>query len=150
VREAALKTNPAVVLRDAVIAHKVDTDVIAAKVKQKFAAKEKAKKTALSASTSTKKAAQTNHITIREGGIAAPHFFTCKNRQEHVPFPPLQPLFARLALPTPLPQGVQFLLLGFLPPRSEQATHVNQTNRDASFEILDVAVKSEGYKVHLY
>ena len=54
---AASKTNPAVVLRDAATAYKVDTDAIAAKVKQEFAAKEKAKKTARPASKSAKKAA---------------------------------------------------------------------------------------------
>ncbi|HEY1987589.1 MAG TPA: ParB/RepB/Spo0J family partition protein [Terracidiphilus sp.] len=39
---AASKTNPAVVLRDAAAAYKVDADAIAAKVKQEFAAKVKA------------------------------------------------------------------------------------------------------------
>jgi ParB family chromosome partitioning protein len=41
---AAARTNPAVVLRDAASTYKVDTDAIALKVKQEFAAKEKAKK----------------------------------------------------------------------------------------------------------
>ena len=41
---AAARTNPAVVLRDAAATYKVDTDAIAHKVKQEFAAKEKAKK----------------------------------------------------------------------------------------------------------
>ena len=41
---AATRTNPAVVLRDAAATYKVDTDAIALKVKQEFAAKEKAKK----------------------------------------------------------------------------------------------------------
>lgn len=54
---AASKTNPAVVLRDAAAAYNVDTDAVAAKVKQEFAAKEKAKKTAQTASRSSKKAA---------------------------------------------------------------------------------------------
>ena len=54
---AASKTNPAVVLRDAATAYKVDTDAIAAKVKQEFGAKEKAKKTAQPASKSSPKAA---------------------------------------------------------------------------------------------
>jgi ParB family chromosome partitioning protein len=54
---AASKSNPAIVLRDAAAAYKVDTDVIAAKVKQEFAAKEKAKKTAQPASKPSKKAA---------------------------------------------------------------------------------------------
>lgn len=39
---AASKMNPAIVLRDAATAYKVDTDAIAAKVKQEFAAKAKA------------------------------------------------------------------------------------------------------------
>jgi ParB family transcriptional regulator, chromosome partitioning protein len=39
---AAARTNPASVLRDAASAYKVDTDAIALKVKQEFAAKEKA------------------------------------------------------------------------------------------------------------
>ena len=38
------RTNPAVVLRDAAAIYKVDTNAIALKVKQEFAAKEKAKK----------------------------------------------------------------------------------------------------------
>jgi ParB family transcriptional regulator, chromosome partitioning protein len=41
---AASRGNPANVLKDAASAYKVDTDAIAAKVKQEFAAKEKAKK----------------------------------------------------------------------------------------------------------
>jgi ParB family chromosome partitioning protein len=41
---AAARTNPAVVLRDAAATYKVDTDAIAHKVKQEFAAREKAKK----------------------------------------------------------------------------------------------------------
>ena len=40
---AASRGNSAQVLRDAATAYKVDTDAIAAKVKQEFAAKEKAK-----------------------------------------------------------------------------------------------------------
>ena len=40
---AATRTNPAVVLRDAAATYKVDTDAIALKVKQEFAAKEKAR-----------------------------------------------------------------------------------------------------------
>ena len=42
---AAARTNAAVVLRDAASIYKVDTDAIALKVKQEFAAKAKAKKT---------------------------------------------------------------------------------------------------------
>ena len=54
---AATRGNPAAVLKDAATAYKVDTDAIAAKVKQEFAAKEKAKKTAQPAPKDTKKAA---------------------------------------------------------------------------------------------
>jgi ParB family transcriptional regulator, chromosome partitioning protein len=43
---AASRSNPAKVLRDAASTYKVDTDAIALKVKQEFAAKEKTKKTA--------------------------------------------------------------------------------------------------------
>ena len=43
---AASRTNTATVLRDAASVYKVDTDAITAKVKQEFAAKERAKKTA--------------------------------------------------------------------------------------------------------
>jgi ParB family transcriptional regulator, chromosome partitioning protein len=43
---AASRGNPTTVLKEAATAYKVDTDAIAAKVKQEFAAKEKAKKTA--------------------------------------------------------------------------------------------------------
>ncbi len=43
IRLAASRGNSAQVLRDAATAYKVDTDAIAAKVKQEFAAKEKAK-----------------------------------------------------------------------------------------------------------
>lgn len=42
---AASRTNAATVLRDAASTYKVDTDAIALKVKQEFAAKEKPKKT---------------------------------------------------------------------------------------------------------
>jgi ParB family chromosome partitioning protein len=41
---AATRGNPSTILKDAATAYKVDTDAIAAKVKQEFAAKEKAKK----------------------------------------------------------------------------------------------------------
>lgn len=40
---AAARTNPAVVLREAASTYKVDTDAIALKVKQEFAAKDKAR-----------------------------------------------------------------------------------------------------------
>lgn len=43
IRLAASRGNASHVLRDAATAYKVDTDAIAAKVKQEFAAKEKAK-----------------------------------------------------------------------------------------------------------
>jgi ParB family chromosome partitioning protein len=54
---AAIRGNPATVLKDAASAYKVDTDAIAAKVRQEFAAKEKAKKMPQSAAKSAKKAA---------------------------------------------------------------------------------------------
>jgi ParB family chromosome partitioning protein len=54
---AATRGNPAAVLKDAATAYKVDTDAITAKVKQDFAAKEKAKKAPQPASKATKKAA---------------------------------------------------------------------------------------------
>jgi ParB family transcriptional regulator, chromosome partitioning protein len=54
---AAERTNPATVLRDAASTYKVDTDAIALKVKQEFAAKEKAKKSPQSTSKPAKKAA---------------------------------------------------------------------------------------------
>ena len=54
---AASRTNAATVLRDAASSYKVDTDAIAIKVKQEFAAKEKAKKTAQPAAKAAKKAA---------------------------------------------------------------------------------------------
>ena len=53
----ATRGNPSTILKDAASAYKVDTDAIAAKVKQEFAAKEKAKKTTLPASKAAKKAA---------------------------------------------------------------------------------------------
>ena len=43
---AASRGNAAVILKDAATTYKVDTEAIALKVKQEFAAKEKAKKTA--------------------------------------------------------------------------------------------------------
>jgi hypothetical protein len=46
---AAARTNPAVVLREAASTYKVDTDAIALKVKQEFAAKEKSRKEAKAA-----------------------------------------------------------------------------------------------------
>ena len=42
----ASRGNPSAVLKEAATAHKVDTEAIAAKVRQEFAAKEKAKKAA--------------------------------------------------------------------------------------------------------
>jgi ParB family chromosome partitioning protein len=54
---AASRTNAAAVLRDAASTYKVDTDTIAAKVKQEFAAKDKAKKTPQPAAKAAKTAA---------------------------------------------------------------------------------------------
>jgi ParB family chromosome partitioning protein len=54
---AASRGNPSSVLKDAATAYKVDTDAIAAKVRQEFTAKEKAKKTAQPAVKAAKKAA---------------------------------------------------------------------------------------------
>jgi ParB family chromosome partitioning protein len=54
---AATRGNPAAVLKDAATAYKVDTDAITAKVKQEFAAKEKARKTAQPAPKATRKVA---------------------------------------------------------------------------------------------
>jgi len=54
---AASRGNPSVVLKDAATAYKVDTDAIAAKVRQEFAAKDKAKKTPQPAAKTAKKAA---------------------------------------------------------------------------------------------
>ena len=54
---AASRANPATVLRDAASTYKVDTDAITAKVKQEFAAKERAKKTAPGAEKPAKKTA---------------------------------------------------------------------------------------------
>jgi ParB family chromosome partitioning protein len=54
---AATRGNPAVVLKDAASAYKVDTDAIAAKVKLEFTAKEKARNAAQPATKAAKKAA---------------------------------------------------------------------------------------------
>jgi ParB family chromosome partitioning protein len=54
---AASRTNPATVLRDAAVTYKVNTDAIALKVKQEFAAKEKAKKASTQTAKPSKKAA---------------------------------------------------------------------------------------------
>ena len=54
---AASRSNPATVLRDAASTYKVDTDAIALKVKQEFAAKEKSKKALPSSTKAAKKAA---------------------------------------------------------------------------------------------
>ena len=54
---AASRGNPSSVLKDAATVYKVDTDAIAAKVKQEFAAKEKAKKATQPAAKAAKKAA---------------------------------------------------------------------------------------------
>jgi ParB family chromosome partitioning protein len=54
---AVSRGNPAAVLKEAASAYKVDTDAIAAKVKQEFAAREKAKKTAQPVTKAAKKAA---------------------------------------------------------------------------------------------
>ncbi len=54
---AASRGNPSAVFKDAAVAYKVDTDTIAAKVRQEFTAKEKAKKTAQPATKAAKKVA---------------------------------------------------------------------------------------------
>jgi len=54
---AASRGNPAALLKEAANAYKVDTDAIAAKVRQEFAAKDKDKKMAQPAAKSAKSAA---------------------------------------------------------------------------------------------
>ena len=54
---ASLRGNPAAILKEAATAYKVDTEAIAAKVKQEFAVKDKAKKAAQPAAKVAKKAA---------------------------------------------------------------------------------------------
>ena len=54
---ASSRGNPTAILKDAATAYKVDTEAIAAKVKQEFAVKEKAKKAAQPAAKVAKKAA---------------------------------------------------------------------------------------------
>jgi ParB family chromosome partitioning protein len=54
---AASRGNPSSVLKDAANVYKVDTDTIAAKVRQEFAAKEKAKKSTQPAVKAGKRAA---------------------------------------------------------------------------------------------
>ncbi|MBW4028089.1 MAG: chromosome partitioning protein ParB, partial [Acidobacteria bacterium] len=54
---ASSRGNPTAILQDAATAYKVDTDAIAAKVRQEFTAKEKARKTPQAATKPTKKAA---------------------------------------------------------------------------------------------
>jgi ParB family chromosome partitioning protein len=54
---AATRGNPSSVLKEAASAYKVDTDAIASKVKQEFAAKEKAKKAPQPTTKVAKKAA---------------------------------------------------------------------------------------------
>jgi ParB family transcriptional regulator, chromosome partitioning protein len=54
---AASRGNPSAVLRDAATAYKVDTEAISAKIKQEFAAKEKAKRDAQPVTKTTKKVA---------------------------------------------------------------------------------------------
>ena len=70
--------NPAAVLKEAATAYKVDTDAIATKVKQEFAAKEKAKKAAQPAP----KACQESSLALRlyRGTAAAVPRFVPKNR----------------------------------------------------------------------
>ncbi|WP_260740643.1 hypothetical protein [Tunturiibacter lichenicola] len=52
---AATRGNPSTILKDAATAYKVDTDPIAAKVKQEFVAKEKAKETTRTATRAMRK-----------------------------------------------------------------------------------------------
>ena len=54
---AASRGNPTTVLKEAATAYKVDTDAIAAKVRQEVATKEKAKKAPLPATKTAKRAA---------------------------------------------------------------------------------------------
>jgi ParB family chromosome partitioning protein len=54
---AASRGNPSTVLKEAATVYKVDTEAIATKVKQEFAAKEKAKKASQPTAKAAKKAA---------------------------------------------------------------------------------------------
>jgi ParB family chromosome partitioning protein len=54
---ASSRANPTALLKEAATAYKVDTEAIAAKVKQEFAVKDKAKKAAQPAAKVAKKAA---------------------------------------------------------------------------------------------
>jgi hypothetical protein len=91
---AAARTNPASVLRDAANRSKVDTDAIALKVKQEFAAKEKAKRATQPAAKAAKKAAS---LSTPKGGTCRPLFSSCPKiaQGETLPVSPCTPHPAR-------------------------------------------------------
>ena len=79
---AASRSNPATILRDAASMYKVDTDAITLKVKQEFAAKEKAKKTPPTDQPRLQESGLANHA--QRGGISPPlHFAAQKSRREN-------------------------------------------------------------------
>jgi len=76
----ASRSNPATILRDAASTYKVNTDAIVLKVKQEFAAKEKAKKTSQPTAKTAKKAACFHDADIAPGGTTLAE--TLKNLHE--------------------------------------------------------------------
>jgi hypothetical protein len=107
---AASRSNPATILRDAASMYKVDTDAITLKVKQEFAAKEKAKKDPAIHYQGCEESGLANDAQ-RGGSLAAPLFAAQKSRRENpcwfLPAPSSRcrpPLAGRAA-------GVEFLLL---------------------------------------
>jgi hypothetical protein len=69
---AATRGNPAVVLKDAATAYKVNTNAIAAKVKQEFTAKDKARKTAQSTPKAAKREESCVVIPLLRDGSSSP------------------------------------------------------------------------------
>jgi ParB family chromosome partitioning protein len=53
--------NPTIILKEAAASYRVDTDAIATKVRQEFAAKEKAKKATQPTSSAQRKQPRANH-----------------------------------------------------------------------------------------
>ena len=114
---AATRGNPATILEDAASAYKVDTDAIAAKVKQEFTAKEKSKKTTQPA---TKAAKKSGLATIHRGtAVRCPSlFYSLKSRREN-PCRFLPATLIRLLRPrSPAARQESSVLLLHLPPVS--------------------------------
>jgi hypothetical protein len=105
----AARPNGTGIQREAATLYKVDTEAITAKVKQEFAAREKAKSLSLLPSSARGQPEPTT--STQRGGLSAPHLLSPKCARRTRAVSPLHPLRSTPAPLAGCAAGVQFLLL---------------------------------------